>query len=436
MLSRESDLYGGNHFGGCPKAIERFSSATLEFLRHGKRTLELLDSTLEAAPRFAAAHAMRGFGMALLAKPELRPAIALATEECKATLGEQGGGTAFEQTLLEALQALLAGQYFGAADRLDAGQDSAAPSVLIMKLSHQIRFMAGDLSGMRESAHRYTTLGPSAPGISFAQGCLAFALEESGDYTEAELLGLKATSKDPRDVWARHSVGHVYEMKGLALDGLKWSEETLAYAEECNNFGFHLAWHHALFLIELGRIAETIEYYDLAVRPSSTDDYRDISNACSLLVQLEQEGIDVGNRWSELAEIAQRRAQDQDLVFAMLHGLMSCLAVGNNKTVQEIITSLRLLASRTDTDQAFVAREIGLPLAEYLAGRNSALEPLQMSASLPRLGGSNAQRDVFVRSLAVTAAKRGDARSAMDILEVRRKLTTDSRGLRVALARW
>jgi len=436
MPLTKSDLCGVSPFGNVSRANDLFAEATLEFLRHGKRTLELLDNALRLDPEHIAAHAMRGFGVALLAKPELRPTINILIHTCRALADGQDGGTAFEQSLLGGLEELYAGRYRKAADRLDAGQDSTAPSVLLMKLSHQVRFMTGDLPGMLESAHRYVGFGQSAPGASYAQGCLAFALEESGEYVQAEILGKEAASQDPRDVWAIHAVGHVYEMKGLALEGLRWSNQTIASAEGCNNFGFHLAWHHALHLLELGRIPEALGHYDLAVRPSSTDDFRDIANASSLLVRLEQEGISVGNRWKELAEIAQNRSHDQDLVFAMLHGLMTGLAVGDDHTVQVIISSLQILASRTDKDQAVVAREIGLPLAEYLAGEKSDLEPLQMASSLKRLGGSNAQRDVFVRSLAVAAAKRGDNRAATDILEVRRKLTAESRGLQVALSRW
>jgi hypothetical protein len=46
---------------------------------------------------------------------------------------------------------------------------------------------------------------------------------------------------------------------------------------------------------------------------------------------------------------------------------------------------------------------------------------------LPRLGGSHAQRDVFVRTLALMAADRGDRGALARILGARRRLKRDDR---------
>ena len=45
-----------------------------------------------------------------------------------------------------------------------------------------------------------------------------------------------------------------------------------------------------------------------------------------------------------------------------------------------------------------------------------------LAQRLPRLGGSHAQRDVFVRTLAEFAANRGDSDALAAILEVRRRM--------------
>ena len=61
-----------------------------------------------------------------------------------------------------------------------------------------------------------------------------------------------------------------------------------------------------------------------------------------------------------------------------------------------------------------------------------------LAQRLPRLGGSHAQRDVFVRTLAEFAANRGDSDALAAILEVRRRMKRDDRilGRRLAEASW
>ena len=50
----------------------------------------------------------------------------------------------------------------------------------------------------------------------------AFGLEETGDYSAAEVLGHEAVARDPRDAWAVHAIAHVYEMRGDTDAGLNW----------------------------------------------------------------------------------------------------------------------------------------------------------------------------------------------------------------------
>ena len=70
-------------------------------------------------------------------------------------------------------------------------------------------------------------------------------------------------------------------------------------------------------------------------------------------------------------------------------------------------------------------------LASPSSTSRKAARPAPISARLatrPRgLGGSNAQRDVFVRTLAGIAADRGDAHALERILAVRRRLKRDDR---------
>lgn len=307
-----------------------------------------------------------------------------------------------------------------------------------MKLSHQLRFMVGDLCGMLDSASRF--LARSDQASHYAKGCLAFALEEGGLFDSAERLGRQAVEADPCDVWGGHAIAHVYEMTGQATAGLRWSVDIKEHSQQCNNFGFHLEWHHALFLLRLGRHQEVLDLYDSDIRPESTDDFRDFSNASSLLVRLEQAGVDVGNRWRELLFHAQQRASNQELVFASLHHLLACLSANDRASSTAIVSNLRALSQETDSDQGQVARQVGLPLADCLFkafdGKETPThEVIDLSAKLFKLGGSKVQRDVFIGTLMIWAAKSGCFEIMGQLHDVRHRIPMDQKTLEV-VSKW
>ncbi|MBL4928920.1 hypothetical protein [Fuscibacter oryzae] len=80
--------------------------------------------------------------------------------------------------------------------------------------------------------------------------------------------------------------------------------------------------------LDLGNAKAALALYDRDIRTEKTDDYRDIANAASLLSRLELEGAPVGNRWDELAHLAETRATDGCLAFADLHYMLALCGGG------------------------------------------------------------------------------------------------------------
>ena len=144
-----------------------------------------------------------------------------------------------------------------------------------------------------------------------------------------------------------------------------------------------------------------------------------------MLWRLRQGKADVGARWEELAAIARRRSDDTSLVFASLHHLLALVAVGDVAAAKSLVAAISRRASAPDDDQGRVAKSIGVELAQALtlqlsgSGRMAALAPL-----LAPLGGSNAQRDVFLRAL-VDIAKDGHDDIAADVILATRGKSND-----------
>ena len=378
------------------------------------------------APHHVAAHALRGLGQALLARPELLAEARAAQAEAHAA----GAATADEAALLHALDLVLAGRQRGAADALEARLSRNPHALLLVKLANMLRFVTGDLAGLARSAARILPAWEvTTPGYGYVLGCHAFALEETGDYEWAERLGRKALGHAPDDAWSVHAVAHAHEMTGRAQAGAAWIEAVRPAWTGCGGFGFHVAWHLALFHLEQGDHARVLALYDAEVRPGRSEEVRDVANAVSLLWRLRQEGVDVGRRWDELAAIARRRRGETDLVFATLHNLLALIAVGDHGAARALVAALALEA-QGGRDQSAVAREAGLPLARALLAwaeggpdRRPGAVPLdRLTRQLKPLGGSHAQRDVFIRSLASAASSAGNHLALHRIIEARRAL--------------
>ena len=99
-------------------------------------------------------------------------------------------------------------------------------------------------------------------------------------------------------------------------------------------------------------------------------------------------------------------------MFGTLHTLLVLIGSGQLDAARETVASLQTAASVGITDQSGVARDVGSPLAAVIMSfaENATMRtPLvSMAQRLSRIGGSHAQRDVFLRTLLLMAADNGD----------------------------
>jgi hypothetical protein len=215
----------------------------------------------------------------------------------------------------------------------------------------------------------------------------------------------------------------VHEMTGRAEEGQRWLMAGREDWRHCNNFASHMWWHLALFELELGHHTKVLAIYDDMMRAEATDDYRDIANATSLLMRLELDGVDVGGRWRELAQIAARRVDDHCVVFADLHYLLALCAT-HDAAADTLIASMAGIA-RHEHETAMTARLVGVGMAEGIRAfargdyvqSVASLEPIRHDWQ--RLGGSHAQRDIFQQILIEASLRAGFVQLADALLRER-----------------
>ena len=422
------DCFGQSVSLETDKARRAWDQAQLCFLAHDARTPMHLAAVLEAEPQFALGHAVKGLFSLLLGRRELQVEADRARDMAETAVAE-GQCHPRERLYLAALGAYLDGWPGKAGDHLATVLRTCPQDALAMKLSHAIRFVRGDSDGMRRSVERILpAYDRDHPARGYLLGCHAFALEETGAYAAAQVAGRQALWAAPDDAWGCHAVAHVHEMTGDASGGIDWLTGREATWAHCNNFRYHVWWHKALLHLDLGQVAAVLELYDTKIRAEQTDDYRDIANAASLLARLEADGIDVGTRWEELAEISARRTEDGCLVFADLHYLLALIGGGRSEAIARLMARLERDAARRDTEIRDRMAMPGLAVAQGLCAFGDGAYDrafralLQARPLLQRAGGSHAQRDVFERLTVDAGLRAGYLGQVEDLLKERQAL--------------
>ncbi len=435
-------------------ALAEWNGVILGVLSHGQSAPVHLGKLLELAPDFAMAHALKGLSALMLGRRELYSVAQDASDTAQARL-KAGGATRREQLWCDALQDWLAGHPSHAIGRMEEALKINPADTISMKLSHGIRFIIGDHIGMRQSVEAVIGAHDKDHALrGYALGCLAFAMEETGSYNEAERTGLMGLEYASDDAWGLHAVAHVYDMTHRPTKGITLIDNNLDAWGHCNNFRFHVWWHKALLHLDQGDVAQVLDLYDTKIRSDKTDDYRDFSNASSLLMRLELEGVDVGDRWGELADLAETRTNDGCLTFADLHYMLAL--VGDNRDDAATRLTARMTQDASaGTEVADIMRDPGVGVTHGLAAFSDGRYDTAFAnlyAAHPRfqtMGGSHAQRDVFERVTIEAGLRAGslDATQALlegrvaqrrgavdDFAETRLQMIRDARALQAAVA--
>lgn len=408
-------------------ALEDWNGVIFGLLSHGTQTPVHLGRLMEAEPDFAMGHAARGLFCLMTGRAEVLTAANDAFATAKRSAAHTSI-TAREQGWIKALELWLNGQPTAAIAAVEEVLRTLPHDTLSAKLSHGIRFMLGDSAGMRRSVERVLDAhGTDHACHGYLMGCHAFTLEETGEYDRAETTGRTGLQYATDDAWGLHAVAHVYDMTARPNDGIALIEDNRFAWQGSNNFRYHVWWHKALLHMERGELDVALGLYDAQIRADKTDDYRDISNATSLLMRLELEGINIGHRWEELADFSENRVEDGCLVFADLHYLLALTGADRGPARDAMTARFARDAAKTGEMPA----RVEAPGTAALAGLNAFSEGrydtafLNLAAArplMPTIGGSHAQRDVFERMTIDAGLRAGRYDATAAILRDRQKV--------------
>jgi tetratricopeptide (TPR) repeat protein len=416
----------------------RLEAAILDMLGFRGDPVGKADAALAHDPELVLAHCLKAHAFAFAQEPRLRP-LALAA----VTAGETVAGSTHEREglHLSAARAWAEGDPARSLACFDTLLERYPRDVLALQFAHQADFFTGKQDAFRERPRRVlAALGTDIAGYGFAQGMLAFGLEEAGAYEEAEALGREAVTRSPTDAWAIHAVAHVLEMQGRSGEGIAWYEAREADWAEASFFAVHNAWHLALYHLERDDHPAALAVYDRLLRPGRRSLVLNLCDAAALLWRLHLAGVDAGERWPELAGAMAAKAEPGCHVFNDIHLALALAGAGRLAELEGLTTCLHALALG-GSDYAARLRAVALPAIRAAAafargGYGEAV--ILLAPTLPELGamsGSHAQREILTRTLCEAALRDGQRAIAHDILAAQARCKPGSPRLARELAR-
>ncbi len=90
---------------------------------------------------------------------------------------------------------------------------------------------------------------------------------------------------------------------------------------------------------------QDIRNFDDPMTKATPDHYVDLQNAAALLWRLEQLGLDVGDRWEELADKAEARIGEAGHLLMVPHLMLALVATGRDAAAARFVAALRELAA-------------------------------------------------------------------------------------------
>jgi tetratricopeptide (TPR) repeat protein len=405
------------------KAAALFDRAVEHYLKFHADTMAVLNDALADDPGFVMGSVFKAYLLLSASNPANAAAIA-------ASLAKAGAGapqaTPREQMHLAACAAWARGaldQSFRIwRDLLDAHPTD----LLAVRISDTTWFRHGQTQAVLAQADRLAPAwSPDLPGYDCFRTVWGFAHEETGDYAGAERAVDAAVAQDPTNFFAHHVKAHVLEMDCRPAEGRDWLAAQVPHWRLGNNLVHHLWWHQALMLLDLGERDAVLESYDRNIRnhaapmtKAAPDHYNDLQNAAALLWRLEVLGVPVGDRWQELADKAEARIGDIGHLLLVPHLMLALAATGRDAAAARFLAALHERAEDPTLWTAPAIADVVIPVCEAALAHRRQQHARVVDLLAPRrdrirlLGGSNAQRDLFMQIL-IDSAMHADRRDVV-----------------------
>jgi tetratricopeptide (TPR) repeat protein len=418
MLSR--DLYD--------YALSTGPDAAAAYVRGVRDLLCLRSGAVEAAaesiahdPRFALGHA----ALALLGH-ELSAPVDVERRLRDAVL-HSVRGTSRERSHVNAVAAHVRGD----SQPLVAHLASYPRDALLLSVAVPTIAFAGVTEVPDEAWSIVERAAPAYGDDWWFTGLLGFVRQEQRRFDEAMELSCRSLDEEPSAGHSAHARAHAHYETGDHAGGLSWMGDWLTGDGAATQSLTHFAWHAALHELSLGDLDAVRRRYDAQLLPEAGLGCRALVDSGSLLFRwaITPGAADVPDLRSVTAVTDRELLERPAAPFVAMHAAVTMLALGDR---DGLVNLTRWAAGHAHPVHREVVAPLGTALLQMAAGRYSeAADALaQLDSLSPRLGGSDAQREILeeTRICALLRADRyDDARRVLDARLDRRRSPRDER---------
>jgi hypothetical protein len=404
-----TDKLGMEFTAALPETVQAFNDAMDDYMLFMGQPVGSLLTIAEIDPDFAMGYCLTGCLRLFGGNSSAHPRVNL---ELRAAKARRSRVSPREQAHIDAFEMAASGEMCTAGSMWDAILAEYPHDMMAAKCAHEAYYLIGEMARMRDSVQNILPhWNEATPYYGYLLGMGAFGLEESGSYREAEDMGRKAVAIEPRDCWGVHAVAHVLQMENRTDDGIAWLDGTNTHWEGATWLRGHLWWHLCLPLMESGQFDRVIGIFDQHISDCDRNMVTRLNDCSSLLWRLELYGVDVGDRWDQLVSMWEYHINDHAFALADTHLVMTLVSAGGEKKLSRYLESQHAYIEGENSTNSEILETVGRDLCQgIIAFRRGDYQKAADSISavrdhIYRIGGSNAQRDVFQLTLDAARAK-------------------------------
>ena len=367
-----------------------------------------IDRAIELDPDFALAHSVRARGLAMMGEAVEARESALRGHELSAH------GTARERRHAHIAALVAQGKGGEALPLVEQHATDYPRDAMPLSYALGVYGLLG-FGGYRDFPQRQCQLlAQVAPEWDDDWWFLAshgWALVEVGEWNTGTAMLDRALELKPDNANAVHGRAHAYYECGDVDGGEAFLRDCLPRFARTHPLHGHLSWHLALFALQRGDLGEAASIYRDSIGPAASQALPmfTLIDSASFLWRSLMQGARHRAEASELSAYIARHQPAAGLPFVNAHLAMACAVLGDNRAA----ATLREQVEERLTDGKQASGDVVLRVCEAITGvledpieAASILERAQ--TDLARLGGSNAQRDVFLDTLAYAYLQAGD----------------------------
>lgn len=410
-----TDRFGQSLATGSERAAEHYVAALdrLFALRDG--VVEAADRAIAEDPGFALAYSVRARGLAMAGR------AAEAREN--AVRGDEVAAAASPREWRHARIARLVAEGAG---------DQALPLVIEHALEHPRDAMPlsyalgvygllgfGGFADFRERQCRL--LAQVAPAWEEDWWFLAsygWALVEAGDWAAGIPMLDRSLELEPDNANAVHGRVHGHYECGEADAGEAFLAANLPRFPRSHPLHGHLSWHLALFAMQRGDIEAALGIYRDGVAPKASEALPmfTIIDSASFLWRAALHGLSLSPAdTGELVRFIGVHQPRAGLPFVNAHVAMALGLARDESGLAALRDGVEELVAAGRQPSGTVIADLCRALSALAGGDSTAAGEIleRRLADLPRLGGSNAQRDLFIDSLVFAHGAAGEGARAV-----------------------